>query len=214
MEFKRYGPFHFRDFAWDAVFLFLFLLLAIVLAAARVALWGIPMLLFFIGLRLWLIASAFRERFSLREGGILAKKGRKETVIALPGTLTLIITFADLDSNRFCHDPYDFYQSPQRLRSAYAVTILQNTTLSDAQQILLKGLGQTAELTNSKVHFCFESPAYGYSFVLGLPALEALLRSHTCAVLLPENYPDADRVRACAPSALSFYPAQRAGGAT
>ena len=204
--YPRYGKFCFRDFYWDVISLLLFVLLAIVLAVTRVALWGVPMLLLFAGLWIWLISSAFRERFSLREGRILAKKGRKETIITLPGTLTLIITSADLDSNRFFHGPYYFYQSPNRIHGAYAVTILQNTALSDAQQALEKGLGRTADYTNSKVHFCFEGQAYVYSFVLNIPALEILLSKYDCSVLIPERFPALEQIAAhCTKENIEVY---------
>ena len=181
MEYRRYGKFHFSDYAsaWLSI-VFLFVLVVVgFLTDTQIYLLFWPLLLIII--MIWSIYKPNSERFLISSDTITIMQGRKKKKVSIPSEPTLVISYADV-----CHPLakcISYGNQTYMLKNRYAISILQNIPLETAFERLHQNY--TRKYTNSTVEAYFDERLYVYSFVGNQKLLDKLLTNRNCQIIIP-----------------------------
>ena len=183
MEYLRYGSFRFGDYRISWVGIVLLITFSIVSCF-----FDLPLLFAFFPITyaavwLWLILAPNRERFSLHNDVITAKRGINEYIISIPSEVTLVISYTDICPPLAKRKPVG--NETHILKDKYSISILHKTPLDITLDCLHKN--HLHKYTTSTIQTVFEGHRFVYSFVYDRPLLDTLLKGKNYSLIIPES---------------------------
>lgn len=182
----RYGKFQFDDYcsAWlMIIFLFTVGIMGFFL---DVCFWYC---LCYISLAIYMLMSIVipnLEHFLILDNAIVICRGNKKRTVTIPAEPILIISYADICPP--LAKRVSIGNQTYMLKGKYAVSILQNVTLTTALECLHRN--RIRKYTTNTIEASFYDYQYIYSFVCNQSLLEQLTADRKCLLIVPESLVD------------------------
>ncbi len=183
MQYKRYGNFRFADYIGSWVGIALYLIFTILVFFVDLSPFFAVFAVIMAGITALSILLPHRERFSLENGKICVKKGKKAYEIVLPERFLLVFSPIDLAP------PFGQRSATQNgthiLKGQYGVTILQPMPTDKALALLHRGY--LREFTTCSVRACLCESQVIYSFACHEELLQKLIAHTDTQIIVPKT---------------------------
>lgn len=173
----RYGLPSIRDCIFTIFLLFALFLLGIASFLLEYYFYG-TLFILVTALSLMYVLLPFLEFFCIDDHIITTRKYGRVSKKAIPQIPVIIISEADVHE-KFGHQSF-------KLRAKYAVTILDEAPLDTILDQLFREYSPQFKYTNSTIEHSFQTE-FIYSFAFNREALEHVLNSSHCLVIIPES---------------------------